>query len=140
MLTDVDTNAAIMQEEIFGPLLPIIPYTDLGKTIAYINDNPKPLALYIYSKSQPQIDRILAETSSGGACVNMSMLHFSHNNLPFGGVNNSGVGSSHGVFGFRAFSHERAVLRDKMSVIPMLFPPYTAKVRTLINLTMKYFT
>jgi len=140
LLTDIDTNSAIMQEEIFGPLLPIIPYADITKVLAHINDNPKPLALYVYSKSQRQIDRILAETSSGGACVNMSMLHFSHNNLPFGGVNNSGVGSSHGIFGFRAFSHERAVLRDKMSVIPMLFPPYTAKVRTLINLTMKYFT
>lgn len=140
LLTDVDMNSAVMQEEIFGPILPIIAYRDLGKVIAYINDNPKPLALYVYSGEQGQIDRVLNETSSGGACINMSMLHFSHNNLPFGGVNNSGVGSSHGVFGFRAFSHERAVLRDKMSVIPMLFPPYTARVRNMIKMTMKYFT
>ncbi|MDE8346958.1 MAG: aldehyde dehydrogenase family protein, partial [Acidocella sp.] len=140
LLTDVDMNSAVMQEEIFGPLLPIVSYRDLGKAIGYINDNPKPLALYVYAGDQKQIDRVLQETSSGGACVNMSMLHFSHNNLPFGGVNNSGVGSSHGVYGFRAFSHERAVLRDKMSVIPMLYPPYTRRVRQMIKMTMTYFT
>jgi aldehyde dehydrogenase (NAD+) len=67
------------------------------------------------------------------------VLHFAHNNLPFGGVNNSGIGSCHGIFGFRAFSHERAVLRDRFSVTPMLFPPYTKRVKRLIAWSMKYF-
>jgi aldehyde dehydrogenase (NAD+) len=68
------------------------------------------------------------------------VLHFSHANLPFGGVNNSGIGSSHGIYGFRAFSHERAVLREQMSATAMLAPPYTAKVKWLIGVTLKYFT
>jgi aldehyde dehydrogenase (NAD+) len=70
----------------------------------------------------------------------MAMLHFSHANLPFGGVNNSGIGSYHGIFGFKAFSHERAVLRDRFSTIPMLFPPYTERVKSIIKLTLKYLT
>lgn len=140
LLTSIAPGAAIMQEEIFGPLLPILPYTDLGEVLTQINANPKPLALYVYAKDQPVIDRILAQTSSGGACVNISVLHFAHNNLPFGGVNTSGIGSAHGVFGFRAFSHERAVLRDRFSVTPMLFPPYTQRVKRLIAWSMKYFT
>jgi aldehyde dehydrogenase (NAD+) len=129
-----------MQEEIFGPLLPIIPFTDLTGPIAHINANPKPLALYVFSKNEANIEKILSETSAGGSCVNITVLHFSHANLPFGGVNNSGIGSSHGIFGFRAFSHERAVLREQMSATSMLAPPYTAKVKTLIGLTLKYFT
>jgi aldehyde dehydrogenase (NAD+) len=139
LLTQLNESSAIMREEIFGPLLPVLAYTDVAAPIRHINANPKPLALYIYSRSDPAIARIIAETTAGGTCVNMSVLHFSHANLPFGGVNNSGIGSAHGVFGFRAFSHERAVLRDRFSVTPMLFPPYTRRVKTLISLTMKYF-
>jgi len=140
LLTHVSASATVMQDEIFGPILPIIAYDALDKVIGHVNAHPKPLALYVYAKSQAVIARVLGETSSGGAAVNMAVLQFTHNNLPFGGVNNSGIGSSHGVFGFRAFSHERAVLRDRMSVIHMLFPPYTERVRRMIKLTMKYFT
>ena len=140
LLTEVQADATVLREEIFGPVLPIISYNSLDKVIEYVNENPKPLALYIYGKSEENIARVLAETSSGGAAINMSLLQFSHTNLPFGGVNNSGIGSSHGVFGFRAFSHERAVLRDRMSAIPMLFPPYTKRVSLLVRLMMKYFT
>jgi aldehyde dehydrogenase (NAD+) len=129
-----------MREEIFGPILPVIPYSDIAEPIRHINDNPKPLALYVYSKNDTAIDNIIGQTSAGGTGVNMSVLQFSHANLPFGGVNNSGIGSSHGIFGFRAFSHERAVLRDRFSVTPMLFPPYTASVKRLIKLTLTYFT
>jgi aldehyde dehydrogenase (NAD+) len=140
LLTNVSASSEVMKEEIFGPVLPIIAYSDIAKPIAHINDNQKPLALYVYSKNQQIIDRVITETSTGGACINMSMLHFSHANLPFGGVNNSGIGSSHGIFGFKAFSHERAVLRDQFSTIPMLFPPYTARVKSIIKLTLKYLT
>jgi aldehyde dehydrogenase (NAD+) len=140
LLTGVSETSAVMQEEIFGPVLPVIPFTDLAGPIRHINANPKPLALYVYSKNDTAIDNIIGQTSAGGTGVNMSVLQFSHANLPFGGVNNSGIGSSHGVYGFRAFSHERAVLRDRFSATPMLFPPYTARVKRLIKLTLKYFT
>jgi aldehyde dehydrogenase (NAD+) len=140
LLTEVSEASAIMQEEIFGPLLPVIRYTDLAGPIRHINASPKPLALYIYSKNDGVIERIISETSAGGTGVNVAVLHFSHNNLPFGGVNNSGIGSSHGVFGFRAFSHERAILRDRYSAMPLLFPPYGRRVKSLIKLTLKYFT
>jgi aldehyde dehydrogenase (NAD+) len=140
LLTDVGADSSVLQDEIFGPILPIISYQTLDKVIEHVNDHPKPLALYIYAKSEENIARVLAETSSGGAAINMSLLQFTHSNLPYGGVNNSGIGSSHGVFGFRAFSHERAVLRDQMSAIHMLFPPYTKRVSRTIKLMMKYFT
>jgi aldehyde dehydrogenase (NAD+) len=140
LLTNIDPDSAIMQEEIFGPLLPIIPYTDVNAAISHINTHPKPLALYVFSKDDPNIEKILSETTAGGSCVNITVLHFSHANLPFGGVNNSGIGSAHGVYGFKAFSHERAVLHEQMSATSMLAPPYTKKVKTLIGLTLKYFT
>jgi aldehyde dehydrogenase (NAD+) len=140
LLTNVSRDSLVMQEEIFGPVLPILAFTDLADVIAHINADPKPLALYVFSKDNAAIERVLSQTSAGGSCVNMTVLHFSHANLPFGGVNNSGIGSSHGLFGFKAFSHERAVLREQMSAAAMLAPPYTAKVKTLIGLTMKYFT
>jgi aldehyde dehydrogenase (NAD+) len=140
LLTDMRPDAAVMHEEIFGPVLPILPFRDLGSTIAFINAREKPLALYVYARDQAVIDEVLRETSSGGACVNMSVLQFSHSNLPFGGVNNSGIGASHGIFGFQAFSHERAVLRDRFSVTPMLFPPYSRRVRKMIDFTIRYFT
>jgi aldehyde dehydrogenase (NAD+) len=140
LLTNVSRDSLVMQEEIFGPVLPILAFTDLADVIGHINAEPKPLALYVFSKDNAAIERVLSQTSAGGSCVNMTVLHFSHANLPFGGVNNSGIGSSHGLFGFKAFSHERAVLREQMSAAAMLAPPYTAKVKTLIGLTMKYFT
>jgi len=140
LLTGVKPDSLVMQEEIFGPVLPILPYGDIADVIAHINAEPKPLALYVFSKDNAAIERVLSQTSAGGSCVNMTMMHFSHANLPFGGVNNSGIGSAHGIFGFRAFSHERAVLREQMSAVSMLAPPYTARVKTLIGLTMKYFT
>jgi len=140
LLTNVDVNSLVMQEEIFGPLLPILSYSDVSAPIAHINAHPKPLALYVFSKDEGQIERILTETSAGGSCVNTTVLHFSHANLPFGGVNNSGIGSSHGIYGFKAFSHERAVLREQMSATSMLAPPYTKWVKMLIGVTMKYFS
>jgi len=140
LLTNVSTGSEVMKEEIFGPVLPVIAYRDVAEPISHINDNPKPLALYVYSKNDETIERVISQTSTGGTCINMAMLHFSHANLPFGGVNNSGIGSYHGIFGFKAFSHERAVLRDRFSTIPMLFPPYTSRVRWIIKQTLKYLT
>jgi aldehyde dehydrogenase (NAD+) len=139
LLTNVSSASAVLQEEIFGPLLPVLSYTDIAEPLRHINAGPKPLAIYVYGKDTAKIERMIGETSSGGAAVNMAVLQFSHNNLPFGGVNNSGIGSSHGVFGFRAFSHERAMLADKFSTTKMLFPPYTPRVKRLIKLLLRYF-
>lgn len=109
LLTDVTPDMLIMQEEIFGPIVPVLTYRDLDEVIGYISGRPKPLALYIYSNSQDNIEKVLSRTSSGGVTINGFFSHYLENRLPFGGVNQSGMGSYHGVFGFRAFSHERAV-------------------------------
>ncbi len=109
LLTDVTPDMLIMQEEIFGPIVPVLTYKTLDDVIAYISSRPKPLALYMYSKNQNHIDQVLSRTSSGGVTINGFFSHYLENQLPFGGVNQSGMGSYHGVFGFRAFSHERAV-------------------------------
>jgi aldehyde dehydrogenase (NAD+) len=140
LLTGVGADALVMQEEIFGPVLPVISYRDLAEPIATINARPKPLALYVYAKDHARANRVLAETSAGGSCVNASVLQFVHENLPFGGIGNSGLGNAHGFYGFRAFSHERAVLEDKFSIVPMLFPPYTARVKQMIKLAVRFLT
>lgn len=137
LLTDIPDGARINDEEIFGPLLPIIGYTDIDRVIAEINAMPKPLALYIWSKDSTTVDKVLTQTSSGGACVNHTVVHFLHMNLPFGGVNNSGIGSGHGEYGFKAFSHDRAVVKTRIAFARMLFPPYTDGVRRMIKLFMK---
>ena len=140
LLTQVPDDALLMQQEIFGPLLPIIPFMEIKQVIAQINQQPKPLALYIYSKNNKNINDILDNTSAGGSCINHSVVHFLQGNLPFGGVNNSGLGSAHGYYGFKAFSHERAVLRDRFSITHWLFPPYTPTVKRLIDMTLRFFS
>lgn len=109
MLTDVTPQMKILQEEIFAPIIPVMTYDSLDQAIGYIQSHDKPLALYVYSKDEANVARVLNETSSGGVTVNGVFSHYLENNLPFGGVNASGTGSYHGYFGFKAFSHERAV-------------------------------
>ena len=109
MLTDVTPQMKILQEEIFAPVLPVMTYDDLDQVIGYIEARDKPLALYVYSSNQDNIQKVLDRTSSGGVTVNGVFSHYLENRLPFGGVNGSGMGSYHGHFGFKAFSHERAV-------------------------------
>ncbi len=109
LLTGVTADMQIMQEEIFGPIVPVMTYDSLDEVVQFIARRDRPLALYIYSHTQQNIDTILARTSSGGVTVNGFFSHYLENHLPFGGVNQSGTGSYHGVFGFRAFSHARAV-------------------------------
>ncbi len=140
VLDNVASDSKILEEEIFGPLLPVMSYKNLDEVIAYINAKPKPLALYIYSKNNINIDKVLTETSSGDAVINHNMLQFLHPNLPFGGVNNSGIGKAHADYGFIAFSHERSVLRDKFSTTHMFYPPYTPKVKKMIKQTIKFLT
>ena len=109
LLTDVTPDMAILKEEIFAPLLPVMTYETLDEAIAYIEARDKPLALYVYSDNEANIRRLLDRTSSGGVTVNGVFSHYLENQLPFGGVGQSGTGSYHGYFGFKAFSHERAV-------------------------------
>jgi aldehyde dehydrogenase (NAD+) len=113
MLTGVTPQMKIMQEEIFAPVLPVMTYETLDQVISYIEARDKPLALYIYSDSAANVDKILSRTSSGGVTINGVFSHYLENQLPFGGVNQSGTGSYHGYFGFKAFSHERAIYRHQ---------------------------
>lgn len=139
LLTEVPAESALMREEIFGPLLPILPYDDLDQALAEVAKREKPLALYLFSNDRRTVDRVLGETSAGGTCINEVALHFLHLELPFGGINHSGHGSSHGHYGFRAFSHERAVLRHhRWSALKLMSPPYTDFVKRLVDLTVKY--
>jgi len=141
ILSHVPLNARIMQEEIFGPILPLIPYKNLDEAIAFINQKPKALGLYLFSNSSKDRQRILSETSSGGVCINECAIHFLHHNLPFGGVNNSGLGKSHGYYGFLAFSHEKAVMKQRhgFTSIQAFYPPYTNFSRKLMDWFLKLF-
>jgi aldehyde dehydrogenase (NAD+) len=109
LLIDVTPDMQILQDEIFAPVVPLVTYENLDEVIGHITRGGKPLALYIYSKNQDSIDKVLSRTSSGGVTINGFFSHYLENRLPFGGVNQSGMGSYHGVFGFKAFSHERAI-------------------------------
>ena len=141
LLREVPPGAQIRQEEIFGPVLPILTFDALDTVIAEINAAPKPLALYVWSKSERTVRAIETNTSSGSLCVNLCLQQFAQHNLPFGGVNTSGIGNAHGFFGFKAFSHERAVMSaGPLSALELLFPPYDARKRRLSELLIKYMT
>ena len=140
VIDNVASDSQIMDEEIFGPLLPVLTYTDIKQAIHDINAKEKPLALYVYSKDQEKTQFVLDNTSAGGSCVNHSLVQYLHQNVPFGGSNNSGIGSSTGFAGFKSFSHERAVVADKFSVTHWMQPPYTDKVRRLIKLSVDHLT
>ncbi len=137
LLDNIPDDAKIMKEEIFGPLLPIISYTELDEVIRRINADPKPLALYIWSRTEPNIQKVMKQTSAGGTCINNTIVQFLHGNLPFGGVNNSGIGNAHGHYGFNAFSHERAVVRTQISMLSMFYPPYTDWTRRIAKILIK---
>lgn len=141
VLSNVSRQSRIMEEEIFGPILPIITYDSLDEAIEYVNSKPKPLALYIFGKNNAEINRIKSETSSGSVCINDCAIQFLHPNLPFGGVNASGIGKSHGYFGFQAFSNEKPVLRQRsgFTAFRLFYPPYTPGVQRMINWVLKLF-
>jgi aldehyde dehydrogenase (NAD+) len=141
ILSKVSPQARIMQEEIFGPLLPVLSYSTESEMVTMINSRPKPLALYIFSGNKHFQKDILSKISAGSACINDCVIQFTHPNLPFGGVNNSGIGKSHGYAGFLEFSNQKPVLKQltRFSAISLLYPPYTAKMKNLINMMLKYF-
>lgn len=140
ILTDIHADSEIMKQEIFGPVLPILSYSDIDQAIAHINLNPKPLALYIFSQDNNITQKILRETSAGDSAVNATMIHTVHQNLPFGGVNNSGIGKSSGIWGFKAFSHQRSVVIDKLGFSSIFHPPYTPRVKGLIKRVLRFLS
>lgn len=139
ILSNVELESPIMQEEIFGPILPILKYKTLDEAIAVVQSKHKPLTLYIFSESNNSIQKILKNTSSGGVVINGVIAHLGNPELPFGGINHSGIGNYHGHFGFKTFSHERAVLKvSKFTMLKMLFPPYTKATKSFIDFMTNY--
>ena len=141
VIVDVPEHCSLLQEEIFGPILPIRTYQNLEEAISYIKDKPKPLALYYFGKSNTRMRTLLRQTSAGGVVTNDTVLHFSHAELPFGGVNTSGIGKGHGHHGFLAFTNEKGTMRQlrRTSLSKLIYPPYTGLVKRFADLIMKFF-
>ncbi|HUB84419.1 MAG TPA: coniferyl aldehyde dehydrogenase [Rhizomicrobium sp.] len=128
----------IMQDEIFGPLLPVKTYDTVDDAIGYVNGHARPLGLYYFGDDAQEQDRVLTRTTSGGVSVNDTIMHVSMEDLPFGGVGPSGMGSYHGIDGFKAFSHPKAVFKQaKMDVTAMIRPPYGEKIRKMMAGSIK---
>lgn len=132
ILNNVSWDAPIMQEEIFGPLLPVIEFEDLLETLEKVKNKEKPLALYLFTKDKKIEKKVLEEISFGGGCINDTVLHFSSKTLPFGGVGNSGMGSYHGKYSFQTFSHKKSILKKTSFLdIPLRYPPFNKETSFL---------
>jgi aldehyde dehydrogenase (NAD+) len=132
ILTDVATDAPVMQEEIFGPILPVLEFAALDEVLASLRDRPTPLALYLFTRDRAIQNRVLAETRSGGVCINDTVSHIIGHHLPFGGLGESGMGAYHGRASFDCFSHRRSVLRRSLVFDPKLrYPPPRFKLAAL---------
>lgn len=137
IITDIHSNSNLLSQEIFGPILPIIEFEDLDATLEDLRRKPKPLALYIFSNSKSTQNKILSKISSGGVCINDTIMHITPNNLPFGGVGNSGMGSYHGKKSFETFSHQRSVLNRKTYFdLSLRYPPFTEKTIKIVKKIM----
>lgn len=131
-------HCTLLREEIFGPVLPVLPYDSLDEVIAYINAGPRPLALYYFGYDGRQQRRVLDETVSGGVTLNDTLWHIGHPNLPLGGAGESGTGAYHGEYSFRRFSHEKAVLsQGRWTASPLLHPPYGKAAQWTLKLLRK---
>jgi coniferyl-aldehyde dehydrogenase len=130
-------DALCMQEEIFGPILPIRTYDTLDEAIAYVNDHPRPLALYLFDDDGKRIDKVLRETISGGVCVNDVMLHVAQSDLPFGGTGASGIGQYHGREGFDAFTKKKSIFyQSRLATTGLLRPPYKNRIDFVLKLLL----
>jgi aldehyde dehydrogenase (NAD+) len=114
VLNNISIEDPIMEDEIFGPVLPVLTYENINDVISYIKSRPKPLALYLFTESSRLRKQVLEEISFGGGGINEVLMHFSNDNLPFGGVGNSGMGSYHGEAGFRSFTHYKSILKKTL--------------------------
>jgi aldehyde dehydrogenase (NAD+)/coniferyl-aldehyde dehydrogenase len=138
-VTNAPSDCALLQEEIFGPLLPLIPYDTLDDAIRWINARPRPLALYLFADDAATIDRVTRETIAGGMAVNETLLHLACENLPFGGVGASGMGAYHGHEGFMTFSKMKPVLTQaRLNARNWVAPPYGKRVNALLKLMMRF--
>lgn len=132
ILVNTDVNSAVMTEEIFGPILPVIEFDNIENIIDFINRREKPLALYYFSESKKNINYILRATTSGGVTINDTIIHVANGNLPFGGVGNSGIGNYHGKASFDTFTHKRSVMKRGTFVeFNIRFAPYKEKINIL---------
>ena len=140
VISNLSEDAFLMQEEIFGPILPIKTFSNLNEAVNYINAKEKPLALYMYSNHKKNIDLVIKNTRAGSTCINNNVVQYSNHNLPFGGSNNSGIGKAHGIFGFQEFSNMRSVMKQHTKgSVELLFPPYNNFKQKLVDLTIKWF-
>ncbi|MGU9852264.1 coniferyl aldehyde dehydrogenase [Pseudomonas koreensis] len=134
LLLNVTDEMTVMQDEIFGPLLPIVPYQDLDQAFAYINQRPRPLALYYFGYDKREQNRVLHETHSGGVCLNDTLLHVAQDDMPFGGIGPSGMGHYHGHEGFLTFSKAKGVLiKQRFNAAKLIYPPYGKSIQKLIQ-------
>ncbi|MBJ7372444.1 MAG: coniferyl aldehyde dehydrogenase [Pseudomonas sp.] len=134
VLLNVSDEMTVMQDEIFGPLLPIVPYRDLEQAFAYINQRPRPLALYYFGYDKREQHRVLHETHSGGVCLNDTLLHVAQDDMPFGGIGPSGMGHYHGHEGFLTFSKAKGVLiKQRFNAARLIYPPYGTSIQKLIQ-------
>ncbi len=137
LLLQVSDDMRVMQDEIFGPLLPLVPYDSLDEALAYINQRQRPLALYYFGYDRAEQQKVLENTHSGGACLNDTLLHVAQDDLPFGGVGPSGMGHYHGHEGFLTFSKAKAVFaKQRFNAARLIYPPYG---KSLIKLVYKLF-
>jgi coniferyl-aldehyde dehydrogenase len=138
VLLNVDDGMRVMQDEIFGPLLPVLPYTDLDAAIAHVNQHPRPLALYYFGNDSGPRDRVLNETVAGGVTINDTILHIAQEELPFGGVGPSGMGHYHGIEGFRTFTKQKAVFYQSwLNGMSLFNPPYGALFERLTKFLIR---
>ncbi|MBL0166767.1 MAG: coniferyl aldehyde dehydrogenase [Propionivibrio sp.] len=137
VLHGVNDGMCVMQDEIFGPLLPLVPYRNLDQAIDYVNARPRPLALYFFETDSSSLDRVLKQTVSGGVTINDTILHIAQDDLPFGGVGPSGMGCYHGFDGFRTFSAQKGVFhQSRFSGIGLFKPPYGARFERLMKILL----
>ncbi len=134
LLLNTSDDMKVMQDEIFGPLLPVVPYRGIEQAFGYVNDRPRPLALYYFGYDKGEQERVLVETHSGGVCINDTMLHVAQDDMPFGGVGPSGMGHYHGHEGFLTFSKAKAVLiKQRFNGARLIYPPYGKPLQKLVQ-------
>ncbi|MGN8309139.1 MULTISPECIES: coniferyl aldehyde dehydrogenase [Pseudomonas] len=134
LLLNVSDDMTVMQDEIFGPILPIVPYRTLDQAFAYITQRPRPLALYYFGYDKAEQQRVLNETHSGGVCLNDTLLHVAQDDLPFGGIGPSGMGHYHGHEGFLTFSKAKGVfIKQRFNAARLIYPPYGKSIQKLIQ-------
>ena len=139
LVSNLGMDTELMKNEIFGPVLPIFHYSDIDRVIEQINSGEKPLASYIFSEKPKNVKYIISNTSTGGTVVNNVNIQFTNPNLPFGGVNNSGIGKGHGFFGFQEFSNARAVMKQNIAGLSeLVMPPFNNFKQKLIDITLRW--